>query len=284
MKRISEKKQALINEKKSQHLEVGDDVYVFYPALHSYASEKDKQRTVLSKISSIDGDNIKVYKEGREYSITKKDIKEVDIRYIGANPFIEKGGDVRFVAFTLESIIHNLALIESRSETNYCIGDTEVKETNWNPYVYDKDGNKMYYQRPLVWILEDKQNLIESIYNGIDCGKVLVRLRSWSWLEEQEKKGEKELFFKDIVDGKQRMHTIKEFLEDKFQDLHGNFFSDLSAYAQYKLTNNQLISYAEMGEKTTDEEVIYQFLKMNFSGVPQSKEHIEFVKSIATKI
>jgi hypothetical protein len=40
----------------------------------------------------------------------------------------------------------------------------------------------------------------------------------------------------------------------------------------------------EMSESTTDEEVIYQFLKMNFTGVPQSEEHLNFVKEIGTKL
>jgi hypothetical protein len=37
-----------------------------------------------------------------------------------------------------------------------------------------------------------------------------------------------------------------------------------------------------MREDSLDKDVIYQFLKLNFAGVPQSKEHIGFVKNILT--
>ena len=62
--------------------------------------------------------------------------------------------------------------------------------------------------------------------------------------------------------------------------LYGNYFEDLSEQAQRRLTNNQLISYSELPEKTTDEEVLKQFLRLNFSGVPQSQEHLDYIKSL----
>ena len=46
------------------------------------------------------------------------------------------------------------------------------------------NGKKSYYQRPLVWELEDKQLLIESIYNSVDCGKILIRLKGWEELRD----------------------------------------------------------------------------------------------------
>ena len=57
---------------------------------------------------------------------------------------------------------------------------------------------------------------------------------------------ETDLAFKDIIDGKQRLNTIGEFLNNKFQDSHGNYFNDLSAFAQHKFTDHQLMQYAEM--------------------------------------
>ncbi len=135
-----------------------------------------------------------------------------------------------------------------------------------------------------MWSLQDKQLLIESLYQGIDCGKILIRKRAWSEITAMRAKGETELSFNDIVDGKQRLHTIKEFILGEFPDMQGNYFGDLSYKSQHLFTNNQQFSYAEMPENTKDADVIKQFLKMNFAGVPQSKEHIEFVKSIQGKI
>ena len=59
-----------------------------------------------------------------------------------------------------------------------------------------------------------------------------------------------------------------------------NYFGDLSNYSQHKFTSHHLFSYAELPDNSKDIDIINQFLKLNFCGIPQSKEHIEFVKSI----
>jgi len=209
-------------------------------------------------------------------------IKRKYLGNVGVNPFSNDHDNVRCVAFTLESILFNLAVVKERD--HYEIKGVEIKELNWNPFVYDKAGNKQYYQRDFVWSLQDKQNLIDSIYNGIDCGKIVVRERGWKTIEKLVESGEKEVAFHDIVDGKQRLNTIGGFIKGEFPDSEGNYFNDLSNEAQGNFTNNQLLSYGVMPENTSDEQVLKQFLKMNFCGVPQSKEHIEFVKEITKKL
>ena len=62
--------------------------------------------------------------------------------------------------------------------------------------------------------------------------------------------------------------------------MHGNYHKDLSDQAQRRLLNHQLFSYAELPENTPDVEILRQFLRLNFSGVPQSQEHLEYVKSL----
>ena len=104
---------------------------------------------------------------------------------------------------------------------------------------FGKNGEKLYYQRDLCWSLEDKQNLIDSIYNGINLGLILIRKREWSEIEKLRKSGETELAFNDIIDGKQRLNAIKEFLHEEFPDSNGNFYSDLSTLAQNKFMNHQ---------------------------------------------
>ena len=69
-------------------------------------------------------------------------------------------------------------------------------------------------------------------------------------------------------------------MDDKFPDLHGRYYSDFSHIAQWHFEDSSCLSFAEMDERTTDEQVIQAFLCNNFAGVPQSKEHIEFVKEI----
>ncbi|MDD3988206.1 MAG: DUF262 domain-containing protein, partial [Candidatus Omnitrophica bacterium] len=248
-------------------------------------SEKDKIETEICTILAFEEGKILVFRERKEYKIEQKDIKGKFLRYVGANPFSNDSDSVRCIAYSLESILFNLNVLGEKEEKYYTKGvEVLIKNLNWNPFVYDKEGNKQYYQRDFVWSLQDKQNLIDSIYNGIDCGKIVVRARSWKDLDVIAAKGETEVAFHDIVDGKQCLNAIAGFIKGEYPDSYGNYFADLSADAQHNFTNNQLISYGEMPESSTDEQVIKQFLKMNFTGVLQSKEHIAYVKSINEKM
>ena len=87
-----------------------------------------------------------------------------------------------------------------------------------------------------------------------------------------------------IVDGKQRLNALIRFVCDKFKDLHGNYFSDLSDWAKNEFLDSMVLSYAELGETATDKDVIETFLGVNHTGTPMAKEHIESVKSIQDKL
>ena len=289
--KVSEKKQKQIDNFLKTPIKVGDMVYVRESLCYYVSDKTKKERNILVKVIEIKENGIFVVKDvtlssSREFEIFKEEILgRYGVIEIGANPFNERGGDIRPIAFSLDSIIHNFELIkgESKIRNTYEFDGVLCKELNWNPFVYTKDGKKLYYQRDFCWTLAEKQALIDSIYNSIGLGTIIVRKRSWNSIEKMRANGETELAFFDIVDGKQRLNTIREFINNEFTDSYGNLFSDLSTSAQNKLTNNQLLQYGEMSEKTTDEDVLYQFLKVNFSGVPQSKEHINYIKSILNK-
>lgn len=279
MKReISQKKQELIDIFNNSDLQVGESIYLTEDTCKdTYHFSKN----TIYDIVSIDGEDISI----KSYNSFIRKIKKDNVKYrisqmnIGENPFDNKYRSVRSVPYQLESIIFNLDLTHDKREKPFVMNGIEVSEVNWNPYVFINN-EKKYYQREYVWSLEQKQLLIESIYKGISCGTILVRLRSWSTLEKMAKSGETELAFKDIVDGKQRLKAIEQFINDEFVDLHGNYYSDLSSKSQNMFGDNNLLNYAEMDESTSDEEVLYQFLKMNFEGVPQSKEHLQYVESL----
>ncbi len=253
---ISDKKQKAIDKKNVSVIRVGEHIVIPECVISNYVHKEGNQVTAI--VIKVYSKKLIVkqhdYPRAKEKTILKSDIISRDIRRCGANPFDEKFDSIRPVAFTLSSVIHGLDLSKDRREKPYIIGGVTMKELNWNPYVYNKLGQKEYYQRDFCWSLQDKQLLIESIYSGIDCGKILVRLHGWKDLEKKAANGEKELAFKDIVDGKQRMKTIQEFIFDKFPDMHGNYYSDLSHYSHYKFSEHQLFSYAEMPEDTNDEE------------------------------
>jgi hypothetical protein len=190
---------------------------------------------------------------------------------------------VRRVDFTLDSILHKLDLSpEYRKRDNaYEINGIAIGECNFNPYVIIK-GVKQYYQRPLVWTLEDKQNLIESIYHGIGCGSIIIKVNSWDLLQQKADAGETELYFSDVIDGKQRLNAIHEFVSNQFCDRAGNYYEQFSKKAQHLFLDHQLFAYGEIDSRrvSSDEDILTQFLMVNFAGVPQSLEHIEYVKSL----
>ncbi len=291
---ISDNKQKLIDEYNASPLKVGETVSVPKALITSYLRECDVDKTEYCTIESLDG-GIFVF-EGhprdrkpyhKSIQIKESDIKgRYDVINVGANPFDESNNSVRPVAYSFDSILFGLDILGDKriGKEYYDINGSKISECNWNPFVYTKEGKKEYYQRDFVWTERDKQLLVESIYQGIDCGKILVRKRGWGELEAMQAAGETELAFNDLVDGKQRLNAVKEFIEGKFRDMQGNYYSDLSPKSQSKFTSHQLFSYAEMPESTKDSDVIKQFLKMNFAGVPQSIEHIEFVKTINNKL
>ncbi|HMH09730.1 MAG TPA: DUF262 domain-containing protein, partial [Candidatus Nitrosopolaris rasttigaisensis] len=76
--------------------------------------------------------------------------------------------------------------------------------------------NKLYvnrrYQRKLVWTLEEKQKLIESILKKYPVPAILIA-------EREEAAGTYE-----IIDGLQRLHAIMSFIEMAFPTIEGKYF------------------------------------------------------------
>ena len=255
-------KQQLIQEYLEEPLKIGEHIKI------KGHGSKDKNRWGIAKVVDII--------DGIPYIGDRQPVTEEWKKWtgeIGADPFDKSFDRIQSINFQLESILFQLF-----KEDKYDIEGTPISASNFNPFVF-VNGEKKYYQRPLCWSLKDKQLLLESIYNNVDCGKIVVRNRGWEELRKLQKEGH-ELAWKDVVDGKQKLHAIKSFMDGEYPDLHGNYFEDLSDKAQRRLTNNQLISYSELPEKTTDEEVLKQFLRLNFAGVPQSQEHLDYIKSL----
>ena len=125
---------------------------------------------------------------------------------------------------------------------------------------------------------------IMSELTQIICEQFNVSIKEEPYIISELNKGNKEVAFRDVVDGKQRIGALLDFVNDKFPDLHGNYYSDLSNKAQHKFLNSDVISYASLGESATDEDVIETFLMVNFTGKIMSQEHIDYVKEISKQI
>lgn len=192
----------------------------------------------------------------------------------GANPFCKEKRRITFYNSDIQSLLWKMGYDKKDNNDGH-----DWQKINFDPYVVDAKGEKQYYQRGLVWTLEQKQLLIESIYNDIEIGKFLLRYNSWSRMEKDEAETGK-MYSLDCVDGKQRLNTIWEFVHNEFPDMYGNYWSDLSGNAQRRFFNYGNLSMGELPESSTDEDVINNFVTLNFTGVAMSKEHIEYVKTI----
>ena len=291
----SEKRQRQIDEYLAADYKVGDMVQVRGKDLRSNTSQDSNAWNDLEVVGIQPDGKLELRRSGyrpNDYhgELNIIDPKEVEVRKdsskIGVNPFPEKdwmscvrttGYGFSHIYFTMEEIIKNNNVANT-------INGIDVFEYNFNPYVIDNDGKKLYYQRDYVWTLEDEQAFIESIYNNLSLGTVVLRKRSYNYVKSQAEKGNKEVGYFDVVDGKQRLHTLKRFLNNEFADMHGNYFGDFSTYARRMFYQNPSgLNVLEIEERATDEDVLRVFMNVNYSGKPMSKEHLEYVRSLFEK-
>jgi hypothetical protein len=118
------------------------------------------------------------------------------------------------------------------------------------------------YQRGLEWSDGDRQLLIESVFNKVDIGKVLLAKDSTaSTLYE-------------VIDGKQRIDTLLKFHQDQFK-YKGYYFSQLSLSDRYKFLDHT-IQIAVL-EKCSKAEKLDAFISLNTRGRDMSATHIKKV-------
>jgi len=136
-----------------------------------------------------------------------------------------------------------------------------------------------FYQKDFLWTLEQKRAYIENLFKGkavitptfIQCSKPIedrVDCFDFDILE--------------VVDGKQRLSTIFEFIENQFSLEDGIFFKNLNSkdkiellYANVKATE---ITPRKFGNDLTDKQKIELFLEINELGTKMSDEHIAKIK------
>ena len=127
------------------------------------------------------------------------------------------------------------------------------------------------YQREHVWGKKDKIALIDSIFENVDIGKFVFVQRSM---------GHKGKLY-EILDGKQRLTAITEFVEDRYK-YRGFYFSELSFKDQHKLLDHN-ISYGYL-ENPSKEAIFETFIKVNTCGKPMASKHINHVKQLLSEL
>ena len=122
-------------------------------------------------------------------------------------------------------------------------------------------------QREFVWNLEQKRELINSVLMSKHiphCAIINTVDEVWQ-----------------IIDGKQRLSSILNFIDNKFTiELENNFylFSELPDEYQ-RAINFSYFRYYVVNEESdntiSDDDKIRWFKFINFAGTPQEKEHYE---------
>ena len=126
------------------------------------------------------------------------------------------------------------------------------------------------YQREHVWTTKDKIALIDSIFNNIDIGKFVFFLLDYG----------SDVFY-EILDGKQRLSTLRDFYEDRFK-YRGYYFSELSRMDKNKFEEHSVtIGYLENPNKHA---IFDAFIKLNTCGKPMAKKHIDHVKKLLDEL
>ena len=131
-----------------------------------------------------------------------------------------------------------------------------MRNTNMNPT----------YQRGLVWRIEDKRRLIDALVNDRSIGAITYVKNDFS-----------DKYLYEILDGKQRLSTIAEFIADGFtyQEI---LFSELCRKEQDSFFNKSIgvveVSFA------SDKEKIEYFIELNSAGVKVSNEFLSSLKDM----
>lgn len=124
------------------------------------------------------------------------------------------------------------------------------------------------YQRGYAWTLEDKQQLIHSIMQHIDIGKMVFI--NYEWSADRP-------YGYEILDGKQRLNALVEFFEGRFT-YKGLTYQQLCSIDR-RVFKDTRIQYVDVSEHDmTTSRKLQLFLSVNIAGVPQSAEHIAHIQ------
>jgi hypothetical protein len=138
---------------------------------------------------------------------------------------------------------------------------------------YYRNGMNMNpdYQRDYVWEIEDKRKLIGSMLAQIDIGKFTIVKRPHSQWKNDD-------IFCEIIDGKQRLQAIVDFIEGRF-DYKGILFRYMHPQDRHYIEDCPIL-LAELPEETTEKQKLEHFLRVNTTGKVVSEEHLNKVRKL----
>lgn len=130
------------------------------------------------------------------------------------------------------------------------------------------------YQRDYVWTENEQQKFLNSIRLGFPVGHYAIiendsfaEAKAYEWLE--------------VVDGKQRLTTLKLFFNDEIPIIVDNesyLWSSLSLSEQRQFKSRHFPSYVFKNPES-DLDILEFFYFINFGGVPQSDSHKQMIEN-----
>ena len=124
------------------------------------------------------------------------------------------------------------------------------------------------YQRGYVWTNEDKYGYLETVFEDRDLGK-FVFVQDGTYKEYRI----------EVLDGKQRLNTLLGFVTSQFQ-YNGYYYHQLSNQDR-RLFNSRRVQSATIDRNNVSrEDLLKLFLEVNTAGVPQTNEHLNYVRNL----
>lgn len=131
-------------------------------------------------------------------------------------------------------------------------------------------------QRPFVWTLQQKRELIHSLF----IGRHIPHCAILNIINKEDDK--KDIL--QVIDGKQRLSTMIEFINNGFYiDLEGQLylFEDLPTEYQRAIDCYNFRYYVinePWDNRITDDQKVSWFTFINFAGTPQDEKHLNKLK------
>ena len=133
-----------------------------------------------------------------------------------------------------------------------------------------------FYQRGLVWTLEQKRDYILALFNG----KATIEPTIAEYYQDDYK-----YHIMEVIDGKQRLTTVFDFIDNKFSIIiDGNevYFKDLVEKDQKFLfrhdVKNTRIMSRDISKEVSIEDILDIFIEINEKGTKMSDDHLKKIK------
>ena len=135
----------------------------------------------------------------------------------------------------------------------------------------------MNLQRPFVWTISQKQELILSILRDNPIPKICLILE-YKNINDNNFSPNKIM----VIDGTQRLNAYVEFMDNKYPLESGHFYKDLNEECKrililFSTPSDQAAIYFD--DVISDDAKIAWFSQINFAGTPQDKEHLTKLKA-----